>query len=109
MAFQFTDVNFQETALANAGVSVIDFWAEWCGPCRMLTPIIEELAAEYDGKALIGKLNVDENANTSFKYSVRSIPMVLILKGGEVVDKHVGLLTKEALKQKIEAHMEVAA
>ena len=109
MAFQFTDVNFQETAGSNPGVSVIDFWAEWCGPCRMLTPIIEELAAEYDGKALIGKLNVDENANTSVKYSVRSIPMVLIMKGGEVVDKHVGLLTKEALRQKIEAHMEVAA
>jgi thioredoxin 1 len=109
MAFQFTDVNFKETALANAGVSVIDFWAEWCGPCRMLTPIIEDLATEYDGKALIGKVDVDANPDTSIRYGVRSIPMILIMKGGEVVDKHVGLLTKEALKQKIEAHLTVAA
>jgi len=105
MAFQFTDDNFQETALDNSGVAVVDFWAEWCGPCRMITPIIEELATEYDGKATIGKVNVDHNPNTSMKYGVRSIPTILILKNGEVVDKHVGVTTKQALADKINAHL----
>ena len=105
MAFQFTDDNFQETALDNSGVAVVDFWAEWCGPCRMITPIIDELAAEYDGKATIGKVNVDHNPNTSMKYGVRSIPTILILKNGEVVDKHVGVTTKQALQEKINAHL----
>ncbi len=102
MAFEFTDTNFQESALDNAGVSVVDFWAEWCGPCRMVTPIIEELAKEYEGKATIGKLNVDHNSNVSMKYGVRSIPTILILKNGEVVDKHVGTTTKAALAAKID-------
>ncbi|MFT4761017.1 MAG: thioredoxin 1 [Saprospiraceae bacterium] len=105
MAFEFTDANFKENALDNNGVSVVDFWAEWCGPCRMITPIIEELATEYDGKATIGKVNVDHNPETSMKYGVRSIPTILILKNGEVVDKHVGTTTKAALAAKIEAAM----
>ena len=87
MAFQFTDDNFQEVAIDKKGVSVVDFWAEWCGPCRMITPIIEELSGEYDGKATIGKLNVDHNPNVSMKYGVRSIPTILILKDGEVVQQ----------------------
>ncbi len=102
MAFEFTDTNFQESALDNAGVSVIDFWAEWCGPCRMVTPIIEELSKEYEGKATIGKLNVDHHSNVSMKYGVRSIPTIIILKNGEVVDKHVGTTTKAALAAKID-------
>ncbi len=105
MAFQFTDVNFQETAVDTPGVSVIDFWAEWCGPCRMLTPIIEDLAKEYEGKALIGKVDVDANPETSIKFGVRSIPTIVIMKDGKVIEKVVGLMTKEALKQKIEAQL----
>jgi thioredoxin 1 len=103
MAFQFTDDNFQETAIEKEGVAVVDFWAEWCGPCRMITPIIEELATDFENKATIGKVNVDQNPNTSMKYGVRSIPTILILKNGEVVDKHVGVITKQALEDKINA------
>lgn len=105
MAFEFSDSNFQEAALDNKGVSVIDFWAEWCGPCRMITPIIEELSKEYEGKATIGKMNVDENPEVSLKYGIRSIPTILILKNGEIVDKQVGVTTKAKLVEKIEAHM----
>jgi len=105
MAFQFTDSNFKETALDSEGVKVIDFWAEWCGPCRVIGPIIEELSSEYDGKALIGKVNVDENPEISMKYGIRSIPTVLIMKNGEVVEKQVGLTSKQVLAQKIESHL----
>ena len=101
MAFEFTDDNFQEVAIDNKGVAVVDFWAEWCGPCRMITPIIEELATEYDGKATIGKVNVDHHPNVSVKYGVRNIPTILILKDGEIFDKQVGVTTKKALEDKI--------
>ncbi|MBR9920527.1 MAG: thioredoxin [Bacteroidetes bacterium] len=102
MAFEFTDANFKEQALDTDGVAVIDFWAEWCGPCRMVAPIIDELSSEYDGRATIGKVNVDENHEVSMKYGIRSIPTILILKGGEVVEKHVGTISKAALNDKIE-------
>ena len=105
MAFEFSDSNFQESVLDNEGISVIDFWAEWCGPCKMITPIIEELSKEYEGKATIGKLNVDENPEVSMKYGIRNIPTILILKNGEVVEKQVGVTTKAKLAEKIEAHM----
>ena len=105
MAFEFTDTNFQEKALDNNGVSVVDFWAEWCGPCRMIAPIIEELSTEYDGKALIGKVDVDANPEVSMKFGIRSIPTLLVLKNGEVVDKHVGTISKQALMEKIDAHL----
>ena len=105
MAFEFTDTNFQESALDSKGVAVVDFWAEWCGPCRMITPIIEELAKDFEGKATVGKLNVDSNPQVSMKYGVRSIPTILILKDGEVVDKQVGVTTKQALEAKINAHL----
>lgn len=102
MAFEFTDTNFEETALAG-GVAVVDFWAEWCGPCRLIGPIVDELSSEYEGKATIGKVNVDHNPEVSLKYGVRSIPTILILKDGEVVDKHVGTTTKANLEEKIKA------
>ncbi len=105
MAFEFTDTNFKEAVLDTKGVAVVDFWAEWCGPCRMITPIIEELAKDFDGKATVGKLNVDSNPQVSMKYGVRSIPTILILKDGEVVDKQVGVTTKQALEAKINAHL----
>jgi thioredoxin 1 len=105
MAFEFTDSNFKETALDNTGLTVIDFWAEWCGPCRMVSPIIEELSHEYDGKALIGKVNVDENQEISMRYGIRSIPTILFLKNGEVVDKQVGATSRQVLASKIEANI----
>lgn len=104
MAFEFTDSNFTEKAIESGNITVVDFWAEWCGPCRMVSPIIEELAKEYsNGKVLIGKVNVDHNPEISMKYNIRSIPTILILKNGEVVDKHVGVTTKQNLTNKIEA------
>ncbi len=105
MAFEFTDTNFQDTALANDQVAVVDFWAEWCGPCRLVGPIIDELSSEYTGKALIGKVNVDDNPDISMKYGIRSIPTILFIKNGEVVDKHVGTTTKQALVQKIDSYL----
>ena len=108
MAFQLTDSNFQAEVLDKKGIALVDFWAEWCGPCRMLTPIVEDLANDYEGKALIAKVDVDENAELSQKYGVRSIPTILILKDGEVVDKHVGVTTKQALAEKIEAQLAAA-
>jgi thioredoxin 1 len=102
MAFQFTDANFEDSALSG-GVAVVDFWAEWCGPCRLLTPIIEDLAKDYDGKATVGKLNVDDNLQVSSKYGIRSIPTILFIKDGEVVDKQVGVATKATLEAKLQS------
>ena len=101
MAYQFTDANFKSD-LESGKPLVVDFWAEWCGPCRMVTPIIEELAGEYEGKVLIGKMNVDENSEIPSEYSVRNIPTILFIKGGEVVDRHVGAASKAVLKEKVE-------
>jgi thioredoxin 1 len=108
MAFELTDANYKENVLEKKGIALVDFWAEWCGPCRMIGPIIEELATEYDGKALIAKVDVDDNAELSQQYGVRSIPTILILRDGEVVDKHVGVATKAALIEKIEAQLALA-
>ncbi len=105
MAIEFTDSNFEEMALASDKPVIVDFWAEWCGPCRMVTPIIEELAGEYDGKAVIGKLNVDQNPEVSMKYGIRSIPTVLYIKDGQVVDKQVGATSKATYAGKLEAQL----
>ena len=103
MALKLTDKNFQEMAVNIEGVAVIDFWAEWCGPCRMIGPIIEELHHEYAGKAVVGKVDVDTNPEVSMKYGIRNIPTVLFLKNGEIVDKQVGVTTKQDFVNKIEA------
>ena len=102
MALQITNENYAE-ALASGQPVVIDFWAEWCGPCRMVAPIVEELAAEYEGKVLIGKCDVDDNDDIVAEYKVRNIPTIVFIKGGEVVDKHVGAISKDALKAKVDA------
>lgn len=103
MAFEFTDDNFKAEAVENGGVAVVDFWAEWCGPCRMIAPIIEELSKEYDGKVKVGKVDVDTNPGVSMEYGIRSIPTVLILKDGKIFDKQVGATSKKVLVDKIEA------
>jgi thioredoxin 1 len=108
MAFEFTDQNFQDEAIDKGGVTVIDFWAEWCGPCRMVAPIIDQLAEEYKDKVTIGKVDVDSNVQVSMKYGIRSIPTILILRDGEVVEKHVGTISKKALTDKIESAMATA-
>jgi len=105
MPEEITDSNFRAKVLNGNKVSVIDFWAEWCGPCRAVAPIIEELAKEYDGKALIGKVNVDENPEVSAGFGIRNIPTILFIKGGEVVDKQVGAVPKHVLEQKLKAHL----
>lgn len=102
MALEFTDSNFQELALDSDKPVMIDFWAEWCGPCRMVGPIVEEMSGEYDGKAIIGKVNVDENPDISMKYGIRNIPTIIFLKNGEMVDKSVGAVPKNILTEKIE-------
>lgn len=101
MALKITKENYEEI-LGKGMPVVIDFWAEWCGPCRMITPIIEELAAEYEGRALIGKCDVEQNDDITMKYGVRNIPTIIFLKGGQVVAKQVGATSKEALKAKID-------
>ena len=103
MAKHFTDASWDTEVLQSDKPVLVDFWAEWCGPCRMIGPLVEELATEYEGKALIGKLNVDENPGVATKYGIRSIPTLLVFKGGEIVDKIVGAVPKSMLAQKIDA------
>lgn len=105
MALEFTDANFQADVLDSDQLTVVDFWAEWCGPCRAIGPVIEELAKEYDGKIKVGKVNVDQNPNTSVQFGITSIPAILFIKDGKVVDKQIGAVPKAMLDKKIKAHL----
>lgn len=105
MAVEFTDANFEEMAINSDKPVLVDFWAEWCGPCRMVGPLVEEIAGEYEGKAVVGKVNVDQNPQTAAKYGIRSIPTIIFLKGGELVDKSVGAVPKNVLTEKLDNAM----
>ena len=104
MAKEITDANFQEL-LAEGSLLVVDFWAPWCGPCKMISPIVDELAEEYAGRAVIGKVNVDENDDTCSAYGIMNIPTILFFKGGELVHRQVGAIRKPELQQLIEEHL----
>jgi thioredoxin 1 len=100
-----TDTNFDQSVIKSSQPVVVDFWAEWCGPCRRLAPTIDELATDYDGRVVVGKLNVDENPAIQSRFSIMGIPTVLIFKGGEIVEQVVGLADKSALKKLIDKHV----
>jgi thioredoxin 1 len=105
MFHTLTDATFQEQVILSDKLAVVDFSAEWCGPCRMVSPIIHELADEYDGRIVTGEVNVDENPEVTAKYKVRNIPTVLFFKNGEVVDKQVGAVPKSTFKSLVEKHI----
>lgn len=101
---ELNDSNFDEAIKGDKPV-LVDFWAEWCGPCKMIGPVVEELAGEYEGKAVVAKVNVDENPEVAGRFGIRSIPTLLVFKGGEIVDKQVGAVPKSVLAQKLEAQV----
>ena len=105
MAKEFTDDNFQLEVLDSDKLSMIDFWAEWCGPCRAIGPVVEELSKEFEGRVNIGKVNVDHNPQLSMNYGITSIPAILFIKNGQVVDKLVGAQPKHSFIKRIESHL----
>ena len=102
MALQITDSNFEETVLKSDKPVMVDFWAAWCGPCRMVGPIIDELSEEYEGKAIIGKIDIDSNQQYAAQFGVRNIPTVLVFKNGELVDRKVGVSSKNDYAEAID-------
>ncbi len=105
MALEVTDANFEQEVLQSDKLVVLDFWAQWCGPCRQIAPIIDELATEYEGKAVIGKVDVDSSTEITSKFSIRNIPTVLFIKNGQMVDKLVGAQSKTKFVDTIEKHL----
>lgn len=103
MAIEITDANFEELVEKSDKPVMIDFWAVWCGPCRMIAPIVEDMSQEYSGRAVIGKVDVDSNPNVAAKYGIRNIPTVLFVQDGQVVDKQVGAAPKQVFTTKLEA------
>ncbi len=103
MALEITDANFEEIVLKSDKPVVLDFWAVWCGPCRMVGPIVEEIGKDYEGKAVVGKVDVDSNPDISSKFGIRNIPTILFFKNGEIADKQVGAVPKQVLVNKLEA------
>jgi thioredoxin 1 len=105
MALQFTDSNFESDVLKSDKVTMVDFWAEWCGPCKAIGPLVEQLSKEYEGKANIGKMDVDANSNVPMQYGIRSIPTILFFKGGQLVDKTVGAVPKATLEATLKKYL----
>jgi len=103
MALEATDGNFEELVLKSDKPVIVDFWAEWCGPCRMVGPIVEEVGVDYDGKAVVTKVDVDSNPGITAKYGIRNIPTILFFKNGEVADKQVGAVPKSTIVAKLDA------
>ncbi len=106
-AVEATDANFEQLIQSDKPV-LVDFWAEWCGPCKMIGPVVEQLAGEYEGKAVIAKMDVDQNAQVPAKFGIRSIPTLMVFKNGQLVDKVIGAVPKNVLEQKLQAAMEPA-
>jgi thioredoxin 1 len=102
MALEITDANFEELVLKSDKPVLVDFWAEWCGPCRMVGPVVEEIAKEYSGRAVVGKVNVDTNPGISMKFGIRNIPALLFFNKGEIVDKQIGAVPKSVLAGKLD-------
>jgi len=105
MAIEITDANFKELVLNSDKPVLLDFWAEWCGPCRMVGPLVEEIAKDYEGKAVVGKVDVDSNPEVSMEFGIRNIPTILFFKGGKIVDKQVGAVPKSVLEDKLKSQL----